>query len=72
MKDDDWNRQATTLMKIELARASIGYEELVNRLQAIGVSESYTGIAAKINRGTFSFAFFIQCMKALSISNIQL
>ena len=39
---------------------------------AIGVEESYKGIAAKINRGTFSFAFFMQCMKALNQKIVRL
>ena len=63
---------ATRLIKVELARADIRYEELIKRLEVIGVTETYTGIAAKINRGTFIFAFFMQCMKALNQKNIRL
>ncbi len=68
----DWNRFATNTLKAELARAGIGYEELINRLAAIGVQESYGGIANKINRGAFTFAFFAQCMEALGVHNIRL
>ncbi len=55
-----------------MSPSGIGYDELINRLDAIGVKESYTGIAAKINRGTFSFAFYAQCMKALGVRDIRL
>lgn len=72
MTDIDWHKLATNTIKVELARSGIGYEELIRRLEAIGINESYTGIAAKINRGTFSFAFFMQCMKALGVVNIRL
>lgn len=48
------------------------YEGLIAQLQAIGVDESYKGIAAKINRGTFSFAFFMQCMKSLKQKTVRL
>ncbi len=72
MNDTDWNKLATNTIKAELARSGIGYEELINRLEAIGVKESYTGVAAKINRGTFSFAFFMQCMKAIDVKEIRL
>lgn len=72
MTDIDWHKLATNTIKVELARSGIGYEELIRRLEAIGVKESYTGIAAKINRGTFSFMFFMQCMKALGKSEIRL
>lgn len=72
MTDVDWHKLATNTIKVELARSGIGYEELIRRLEVIGVHESYTGIAAKINRGTFSFMFFMQCMKALSINTVRL
>ena len=65
MTDDEWKQYAAQTLKAELARAGVGYEELIRRLNAIGVDESYKGIASKINRGTFSFLFFAQCMKSL-------
>lgn len=70
--DGDWNRYATNLLKAELARAGIGYDELIKRLALIGVQEGYKGLAAKINRGTFSLAFFTQCMKALGVKSARL
>jgi len=72
MADIDWNKLATNTIKAELARSGIGYEELINRLDTMGIKESYTGIAAKINRGTFSFAFFMQCMNVLGKTEIHL
>ncbi|MDI1278886.1 DUF6471 domain-containing protein [Methylobacter sp.] len=72
MTQDEWNRQATNLLKAELARAGIGYEELIRRLDDLGVKESYKGIANKINRGAYSFTFFMQCMKALGKNEIRL
>ncbi|MBD9361581.1 DUF6471 domain-containing protein [Methylomonas fluvii] len=69
---EEWSQRATNILKSELARAGIGYEELIRRLGEIGVEESYKGIANKINRGAFSFAFFMQCMKAMKIENIRL
>jgi DNA (cytosine-5)-methyltransferase 1 len=68
----DWHKMATTTIKVELARADIGYDELIKRLADIGVHETYTGIAAKINRGTFSFMFFMQCMRALGKTEFRL
>lgn len=72
MTQDEWNKQAANLLKARLARAGVGYEGLIERLQVIGVDETYKGIAAKINRGTFSFAFFMQCMEALGIKTVRL
>ncbi|HEY8099301.1 MAG TPA: DUF6471 domain-containing protein [Burkholderiaceae bacterium] len=72
MDRDEWNRQATNVLKAELARAGIGYDELLRRLAGLGVEESYKGIANKINRGAFTFMFFMQCMKALGKTSIRL
>ena len=56
---------AANFLKAELARTGIGYDALCRKLKDIGVEESYKGVANKINRGSFSFAFFLQCMKAI-------
>lgn len=72
MTDDEWKQYAAQTLKAELARAGVGYEELIRRLGAIGVNESYKGIASKINRGTFSFLFFAQCMKALGKNEVRI
>lgn len=72
MNDVEWNKYATNLLKMELARAGIGYDELIKRLDGIGVKESYKGLAAKINRGTFSLVFFAQCIKALGVKTVRL
>lgn len=69
---EEWNERATNLLKSEMARTGVGYEELISRLQALGIDESYKGIANKINRGAFSFVFFMQCMKAIGISEVRL
>jgi len=72
MTDEEWNRYATNLLKVELARAGIGYDDLIQRLDGLGVQESYKGLAAKINRGAFSLVFFAQCMKALGVKSVRL
>ena len=72
MTDNEWKQYAAQTLKAELAKAGVGYEELTRRLHSIGVDESYKGIASKINRGTFSFLFFAQCMKALGKNEIRL
>ncbi len=72
MAQDEWSKLAAKMLKVELARADVSYEELIEKLKEIGIEESYKGISSKINRGTFSFAFFMQCMKALNQKVIRL
>ncbi len=69
---EEWNQRATNLLKSEMARAGVGYDGLISQLHALGIEESYKGIANKINRGAFSFAFFMQCMQALGIKEVRL
>jgi Domain of unknown function (DUF6471) len=72
MEKKDWSKQAANQLKAELARAGVGYEELIERLKSIGVEESYKGLASKINRGMFSFVFFTQCMQAIHVKEVRL
>lgn len=53
------------MLKSQLARHGISYVELVSRLNADGASESYASIANKVSRGSFSFAFYLQCIHVL-------
>ena len=71
MTEAEWKQYAAQTLKAELAKAGVTYENLIQRLHAIGVDESYKGIASKINRGTFSFLFFAQCMKALGRETVR-
>ena len=70
--DKKWAKEATNIIKVELTRRSISYEQLQEKLAEIGVDESAAGINAKINRGTFSFVFFIQTMKAIGAKTLRL
>lgn len=67
-----WNKQAANFLKSEIAREGIKYEELCLRLKALGIEEQYKGLANKIKRGSFSFAFFLQCMKAIGKHEIKI
>lgn len=72
MTEDEWKQYAAQTLKSELVRMGVGYEDLIQKLQGIGVEESYKGIASKINRGTFSFLFYAQCMKALGVRDVRI
>jgi hypothetical protein len=68
----EWRAQAAQILKSELSRHGVKYAELRERLAALGIEESYGGLATKINRGKFSFTFFLQCMKTLDKTEINL
>lgn len=60
-------------MQVELARKDIGYKELCRALETVcGIEIDSKSLSNKVGRGTFSFAFFLQCMKALGVSTVNL
>lgn len=72
METQDWKATTKNIMKAELARKGVDYETLAKKLKEIGIEESYNSINTKINRGTFTFQFFLQCMKAIGVSDLRL
>ena len=50
----------------------MNFKHLSRALEAINVKEDSKVLSNKINRGTFSFIFFLQCMKALNLDTIKL
>ena len=69
---EDWNKLAANILRAELKRRGITYEQLHNNLANIGIKETVNSIRIKISRGTFQFAFFLQCSAAIGIKNLNL
>lgn len=67
----DWDIEAKLVLKSELTRRGVSYKVLAARLEALGVEDSAPAIANRISRGKFSFAFFLQCMRALDVDEVR-
>lgn len=65
MKTDIWQDRVKRLLKSEIVRRGITYEQLVDLLANIGVIETKASIDSKMSRGTFSAVFLIQCLTAI-------
>lgn len=72
MKNMDWNTLAAGIIKAELKRRNISYENLITMLEKIGVKETQSSILNKMSRGTFQFSFFLQCAAAIGLKNLRL
>ena len=59
-------------MRAEMARREITNRDLVVRLAEIGVKESETNVSNKLIRGTFTAAFFVQCLDAIGCRVLRL
>ena len=77
MEDDmpertDWEEKAKSLLRAEMARKSVTYAQLVERLSAIGVDDNERNLRNKVSRGKFTAGFFLQCLSALGTSQLHL
>jgi len=68
----DWYQEARRILRAELARRDVGYKQLAIMLQGIGVSETERSIANKLSRGSFSFAFYLQVLKAIGRTEVNI
>src|SRR5437764_6404912 len=59
-------------VKAELKRADVTYEQLADKLREMGHNESKISVANKVNRGTFSAAFFVAVMRAIGRENVNI
>jgi Domain of unknown function (DUF6471) len=72
VSDNVWDARARGLLKAELARKDVTYEQLTEKLKAIGVNETPASIANKISRGRFTAVFLLQCLEAIGCRNVRL
>jgi len=68
----DWENEVKGMLKAEVKRRNMTYEQLAEKLAEIGVNDSARNIINKINRGSFSAVFFVQCLKAVGCEKIQI
>ena len=68
----NWNEEARVILKAELVRKELRYKDLARMLKEIGVPETQSSITNKLARGTFSFAFFLQCMRAIDKTTVTI
>jgi hypothetical protein len=68
----DWNKLAANILKAELKRRGMTYDQLHEKLVALGITDTTNSIKVKVSRGAFQFAFFLQCAAAIGIKNLRL
>jgi hypothetical protein len=72
MENHLWNKLASNILKAEIKRKGVSYDQLYEKLTALGIVETPNSIRIKISRGAFQFAFFLQCAAALGVTSLKL
>jgi len=70
--EQDWEAKVKGLLKAELKRREVTYQQLATKLAAYGVSETPENIANKISRGKFTAVFLVQCLEAVGCKTVRL
>lgn len=70
--EDKWVNQVKGILRAEMTRRQITYDQLSERLAELGVSDSAVNLRNKIARGGFSAAFFVQCLEAIGVREVRL
>ncbi|EDT41850.1 MULTISPECIES: DUF6471 domain-containing protein [Burkholderia cepacia complex] len=65
--DDTFLFEARNLLRSQMASKGVNITKLSQLLTADGAHEGPRPLSAKINRGRFSLAFFLRCMKVLEM-----
>ncbi len=69
---DYWYTISSKMLRTEMAKRKITYEDLVNKLQAIGVQINGGNLRVRVSKGAFSAALLIQCLRAMGIKSLSI
>jgi hypothetical protein len=68
----DWADETKRLLRAEMTRRGVTYDQLTERLDAIGIKDSSVNIRNRVARGKFTAAFLIQCLTAMGARSLRL
>ena len=71
-EETDWQGQVKGMLKAEIKRRNLTYEQVSAKLAEMGVQETPTNLRTKISRGGFSAVFFVQCLRAVGAKSLAL
>lgn len=70
--DDQWVNLVKGVLRAEMARRGMTYEQLAENLAEVGVSDTAVNIRNKVARGGFSAVFLVQCLRAMGCHTVRL
>lgn len=70
--DTNLENMPKNLIKSELQRRGLKVKDLVEKLKPYGEELSEKSFNNKMSRGGFNAVFFLKCMKAIGVKNLNL
>lgn len=73
-EDEPLAAEATHILRMEMHVRRISYKELAEAMSRLtdGPTESAQALTNKVNRGRFSFAFFLRACRAMGVTRIEI
>lgn len=68
----EWADDVKRLLRAEMARRGVTYDELAERLAAIGIEDTAVNLRNKVARGRFSAVFLIQCLASMGVRALRI
>ncbi len=67
-----YQEKAKGILRAEIKRRNMTYEDLAERLAEIGVKDNARNLSNKIARGAFTAGFFVMCLEAIGCGSVRL
>lgn len=69
---EEWERYAGGVLRAHLKLAGLNYPDLKQLLAGMGLEQTTSNIAGKLNHGRFSAVFFLQVLVAVGVKRLDL
>lgn len=69
--ENDAQQFVRNSLKAEMAKRGMSFRDLASALERIGVEEDERNLRNKVARGTFSAAFYLQCLRSMGASRVD-
>lgn len=70
--DDEWVNLVKGILRAEMTRRGMTYEQLAEKLAELGVKDTAVNIRNKVSRGGFSAVFFVQALRAIGCRSVTI
>ena len=68
----DYQDKAKGILRAEIKRRNLNYEQLAEKLTAMGAKENARNLSNKIARGGFTAGFFVMCLEAIGAQSVRI
>ena len=72
MAEDEWAEKAKRLLRAEMVKRGVSYEDLSARLHQMGIDDTPVNLRNKVARGKFMASFLLECFAAMGVQVVRL